>query len=275
MKPLILVTNDDGIHSPGLHAAIAAVQDLGDILVVAPSVQQSAMSRSLPPLFDGRIHPITLEHNGFKLDAYHLDGSPAQAVLYGFIEIADRPPDLVVSGINYGENLGVNTTISGTIGAALQGSDMGARAIAVSLETKKDYHYNHSPDVDWSCAGHWLRYFALQALKRLSWPRDVAALKIDLPDSVTASTPWRMTSQSLQPYYVSRRAKRDSLEDPGALDYEVHIDYDRLETESDIYAFVVDRVISVTPLSTDLTSRVSLTDFEQSLRDIRTRSEPL
>jgi len=275
MKPLILITNDDGIHSPGLHAAIAAIHDLGDILVIAPSVQQSAMSRSLPPLFDGRIHRITLEQNGLSLDAYHLDGSPAQAVLYGFVEIADRPPDLVVSGINYGENLGINTTISGTIGAALQGGDMGARAIAVSLETKKDYHYNHSQDVNWSCAGHWLRHFALQALGPSSWPRDVIALKIDVPDSVDASTPWRMTSQSLQPYYVSRRAKRDSLEDPGALDYEVSIDYDHLEPDSDIYAFAVDRVVSVTPLSTDLTARVSLTDFEKHLRYDSPRSEPL
>jgi len=275
MKPLILVTNDDGIHSPGLHAAISAVHDLGDILVIAPSVQQSAMSRSLPPLFDGRIHRITLEQDGLSLEAYHLDGSPAQAVLYGFVEIADRPPDLVVSGINYGENLGINTTISGTIGAALQGSDMGARAIAVSLETKKDFHYNHSPDVDWSCAGHWLRHFAIQALNPSSWPKDVMALKIDLPDSVIASTPWRITSQSLQPYYVSRRAQRDSLEVPGALDYEVYIDYDHLEADSDIYAFAVDRVISVTPLSTDLTARVSLAEFEKSLRNISTRSELL
>jgi 5'-nucleotidase len=225
-------------------------------------------------MFDGRIHGITLEQGERSLDAYHLNGSPAQAVLYGFVEIADRPPDLVVSGINYGENLGINTTISGTIGAALQGGDMGARALAVSLETKKDYHYNHSSDVDWSCAGHWLRQFAMRALDGSTWPSDVVALKIDLPDSVTTHTPWRITSQSIQPYYVSRRAQRDSLDVPGALDYEVYIDYDHLETDSDIYAFAVDRVISVTPLSTDLTARVSLTEFERSLRNVSTRSEP-
>ena len=273
MKPLILVTNDDGIHSPGLHAAITAVHGLGDLLIVAPSVQQSAMSRSLPPLFDGRIHRITLKHDGLTLDAYHLDGSPAQAVLYGFVEIADRRPDLVVSGINYGENLGINTTISGTVGAALQGGDMGSRAIAISLETKKDYHYNHSPDVDWTYASHWLRFFAKQALAPAIWPKDVVALKIDLPDSVTASTPWRMTSQSHQSYYASRRTNRQNLEDPGALDYEVYIDYDHLEADSDIYAFAVDRVITVTPLSTDLTSRVSLAGFEETLRSDSTRSE--
>ena len=233
------------------------------------------MARSLPPLFDGRIHRIALKHDGLSLDAYHLDGSPAQAVLYGFVEIADRRPDLVVSGINYGENLGVNTTISGTVGAALQGGDMGARAIAFSLETKKDYHYNHSLDVDWSYASHWLRFFAKQALSHTAWPKDVTALKIDLPDSVTASTSWRMTSQSHQSYYVSRRTNRQNLEDPGALDYEVYIDYDQLEADSDIYAFAVDRVISVTPLSTDLTSRVSLVGFEKTLRSEPTRLELL
>jgi 5'-nucleotidase len=232
------------------------------------------MSRSLPPLFDGRIHRLTLNHNGLTLGAYHLSGSPAQAVLYGVVEIADRLPDLVVSGINYGENLGSNTTISGTVGAALQGGDMGVHSIAISLETKKDYHYNHSPDVDWTHASHWLRIFARQALTAV-WPSDVVTLKIDLPDSVTANTPWRVTRQSRQSYYASRRAKRQKLDDPGALDYEVYIDYDRLEADSDIYAFAVDRVISVTPLSTDLTSRISLTGFEKTLRNDPTRSELL
>ena len=101
------------------------------------------------------------------------------------------------------------------------------------------------------------------------------ALKIDLPDSVSASTPWRVTSQSRQSYYMSRRTNRRKLDDPGALDYEVYIDYDHLEVDSDIYAFAVDRVISVTPLSTDLTSRVSLNGFEEILRNDPTHSELL
>ena len=266
MPPLILVTNDDGIYSPGIHAALAALHGLGELLAVAPSRQQSAMSRSLPPGFDGRFHAIELEYNGSRLKAYHLDGSPAQAVLYGVTEIAPRQPDLIVSGINYGENLGSNTMISGTVGAAIQGGDMGIRSIAISLETKKDYHYNHSGDVDWTHAGYWLRYFAQLALAPHAWPRDIAALKIDLPDTVTEETPWRLTTQSYQSYYISTHAQRQHPDDPIVPDYEVLIDYEQLEPESDIYAFAIDRVISVTPVSSNLTARISFREFDTLLR---------
>ena len=208
MRPLILVTNDDGIHSPGLHAAISALHDLGDLLIIAPTTQQSGMARSLPPTFDGRIQAVTLEHNGMRFPAYHLQGSPAQAVLYGVIEAAARRPDLVVSGVNYGENVGSTTSVSGTVGAALQGGDMGIRSLAISLETAKEYHFNHGHDVDWTAAEHWLRFFAQLTLLPQPWPHDVAALKIDVPRTATAETPWRLTRQSRQPYFVSLRSER-------------------------------------------------------------------
>ncbi|MCO6451275.1 MAG: 5'/3'-nucleotidase SurE [Caldilineales bacterium] len=266
MTPLILVTNDDGIHSPGLAAAVSGLQGLGDLLIVAPSEQQSGMSRSLPAGYDGRIYATQIKVGGVELEAFHLDGSPAQAVLYGVIELAPRKPDLVVSGVNFGENLGSSTGISGTVGAALQGGDMGIRAIAISLETHKDYHYNHGHDVDWRCAAHWLRYFASHALTPNAWPPDVAALKIDLPGNVTATTPWRATTQSRQPYYISHPTRRVSLGQSLRLDYEVGINHETLEPDSDIAAFAIDRVISVTPLSANLTARVALDGFETQLR---------
>lgn len=263
MPPLILVTNDDGIHSPGLHAAISALEHLGELLIVAPSQQQSGMSRSLPGLFDGRIEAIELQHEERRYPAYHLDGSPAQSVLYGVVQLASRRPDLVVSGINYGENLGSNTMISGTVGAALQGGDMGIRSLAFSLETHKDYHYNHGFDVDWSGAAYWLGYFARLALEDRVWPEDVSVLKIDLPEHASATTPWTVTRQSRQSYYISR--KDPALPD-ARLDYEIYIDRERLEPDSDIHAFAIDRVISVTPLSVDLTARTRLSRFEAHLR---------
>lgn len=271
-RPLILVTNDDGIRSPGLHAAIAGLHDLGDLLIVAPSEQQSGMARSLPAGFDGTIHEIALHHDGLILPAYHLAGSPAQCTLYGVIELAERTPDLVVSGINYGENLGSNTLISGTVGAALQGGDMGIRSLAISLETDKDYHYNHGGDVDWSSASEWLGYFARSALAPQAWPSDVAALKIDLPDTSTAETPWRITRQSSQSYFVSRRAKQRRANGIHFLDYEVFIDRERLEPDSDIHAFAVDRVISVTPLSVNLSARVPLPQIDTLLRGATPRN---
>ena len=269
-KPLILVTNDDGIHSPGLHAAISALTGLGELLIIAPTEQQTGMSRSLPATFDGRIHPIKLEHDGRIFHAYHLGGSPAQCVLYGVLDCAKRTPDLVVSGINYGENLGNSTLVSGTVGAALQGGDMGIPSLAISLETKKEYHYNHGQDVDWSAAQHWLHFFAQRALvSSPSWPQDVAVLKIDIPATATPNTPWRLTRQSRHPYYISLPTNRRHPHDPEIMDYVVQVDSTQLEPDSDIYAFAVDRIISVTPLSVNLTARISFPDFEARLRKLQ------
>ncbi|NUQ39036.1 MAG: 5'/3'-nucleotidase SurE [Caldilineales bacterium] len=261
--PLILVTNDDGIHSPGLHAALSALSGLGELLIVAPSEQQSGMGRSLPSQFDGRIHAIELEHNGQTFPAYHLAGSPAQTVLYGVLQVAPRRPQLVVSGINYGENLGSNVLISGTVGAALQGGDMGIPSLALSLETRHDYHYNHGSDVDWSAAMIWLRRFAGQALHGAPWPPNVAALKIDIPKDATPATPWRLTRQSRQSYYITRPVTTPNAR----LGYEIAIDRAALEPDSDIYAFSVARVISVTPLGLDLTPTISFPHFAAALHD--------
>ena len=264
--PLILVTNDDGINSPGLHAAIDVLADLGDLLIIAPSQQQTGMGRSMPPGFDGRIHPIELQHRGKRYHAYHMNGSPAQCVLYAVIDCAKRKPDLVVSGINYGENLGDSTLISGTVGAALQGGAMGIPSLAVSLETKKEYHYNHGTDVDWSAASYYLHHFAEITLEHPAWPDDVAVLKIDVPAVATVETPWRLTRQSRQPYYISLPTRRKAPDDPLVMDYDLRMDADNVEPDSDTYAFVVDHLVSVTPLSVDLTSRISFPDFDRSLR---------
>lgn len=269
-RPLILVTNDDGINSPGLHAAIDVLADLGDLLIIAPSQQQTGMARSMPPNFDGRIHPVTLQHKGNSYQAYHMNGSPAQCVLYAVIDCAVRKPDLVVSGINYGENLGDSTLVSGTVGAALQGGAMGIPSLAVSLETKKEYHYNHGSDVDWSAASHYLHYFAEITLAHPSWPDDVAVLKIDVPAAATAKTPWRLTRQSRSAYYISLPTRRKTPDEPLVMDYDMRMDVDNVEPDSDIYAFVVERLISVTPLSVDLTSRISFSEFDRSLRQVKT-----
>src|SRR5919197_1301994 len=103
-KPLILLTNDDGIASPGLLALIHAVRALGELLVVAPRHQQSATSRSYwqrPGITEIR----TLNLDGQELNAYSVDATPAQTVRHGLLRFAPRKPDLIISGINYGENV--------------------------------------------------------------------------------------------------------------------------------------------------------------------------
>jgi 5'-nucleotidase len=264
-RPLILVTNDDGIHSPGLHAAIQALDDLGDLLIIAPTQQQSGMARSLPMNFDGRIQPIQMTHQGRKYPAYHIQGSPAQCVLYGTLDCARRRPNLVVSGINYGENLGNSTQVSGTVGAALQGGDMGIPSLAISLETKKEYHYDHGQDVDWSAASYWLHFFAQRALATQPWPQDLAVLKIDIPATATPETAWRLATQSTLDYYISIPSGRKTPQEPIIIDYEARVDENRLEKNSDVYIFAVERQIPVVPLSVNLTARIAFADFASHL----------
>jgi 5'-nucleotidase len=269
IRPLLLLTNDDGIHSPGLRAAAEALCDLGDLLMVAPAEQQTGMGRAAPSNMGRRITQVQVPVGCLHRPAYALDGSPAQAVMYGILVLAPnlcgRRPDLVVAGINYGENLGSVVTASGTLGAALQAAEVGIPALAVSLETDKAYHYNHGHDVDWRAAAHFARKFA-ETLLQVQPPFDVDVLKIDVPDGATPATPWRLTRQSRQPYYETLPPPQPVLEgDVPMLDYRVAVDWATLERDSDIWAFARDRVVSVTPLSHDLTARTDLAALGKTL----------
>ena len=198
---------------------------------------------------------------------YGLPSSPALAVLYGTLALAPRRPDLVISGINYGENLGTSVTASGTLGAALQAAELGVKALAVSLETDQAYHFHHGEDVEWHAAAHFTRLLAQAMLNSRrapvsQLPADVDVIKVDVPAEATAETPWRVTRQSRQPYYETLPPAVPPP--PGEmvrLDYRVNIHWETLEPDSDIWALARDRVVAVTPLSHDLTSRVHLDEF--------------
>ncbi len=262
---MILVTCDDGIESPGLRAAVRAVLPLGDVIVSAPCEQQTGAGRSLPTFNDGAIHEIECEVDGRRVPAYAIHGSPAQAVLYALVELVPCKPVLCVSGINFGANVGSGVTASGTVGAALEAADQGVPALAVSLETDKKYHYNHSEEVDFSAATHLTRDFAARMLAR-QMPADVDLLKVEIPCDATPDTPWRVTRLSRQRYFRALPTGRRSLAEKRRLDYEMVIDHVTLEPDSDIQALLVDRVVAVTPLSLDLTSRVALEELEARLR---------
>jgi 5'-nucleotidase len=262
--PLILVTNDDGIASPGLRAAAQAALPLGELLVVASNRQWSGAGRSMPRA-EGRITPFAMEIDGQPIAAYQTDAAPALIVIHALHELAPRPPALLISGINYGENLGSDVTISGTVGAALQAVVCGIPALAASLQTPKETHARPSDGVDFSAAIHFTRTFARKMLQT-SLPFDVDALKLDVPDDATPHTPWRLTRVSRHPYFVTVPPQRTNLADPLTLDYDTTPHPEHVEPDSDIYALAVDRVVSVAPLSIDLTSRADLDAIENQLR---------
>jgi len=151
---LIVVTNDDGIKSPGLRTAVEAVLPLGEVIVIAPSSQQTSAGRSFRGDDTEYFHEVDLRIGGQTVRGYHCECSPALAVLHAFdVLFAKRKPDLVVSGINYGENLGSNVTISGTVGAAIQAASQGVKGLAVSLQTRIADHCNH-PELQWDAVRH-------------------------------------------------------------------------------------------------------------------------
>lgn len=266
--PLVLVTNDDGIESAGLWAAAEAALPLGDVLVVAPDRQWSGGGRSMPREVTGVIRPASRQIDGRRVPAFAVDASPALAVDHGVIELASRHPSLVISGINFGANLGIEVTISGTVGAALEASAFGIPALAVSLEMSPDYHLTGDAKADYAASKTFIRYFA-ELLLTHRLPRDVDILNLNVPASATARTSWRLTRLSRRRYFLPVPPDRDNGE--GRPGYKLIERFERAEPGSDIRAVLVDRMISITPLSLDLTSRVFIDSRDRQLPE---RSEP-
>jgi 5'-nucleotidase len=265
-KPLILITNDDGIASPGLAAAVAAVRDLGEVLVVAPKDQQTGASRNFLRR-PGRHYEHVLHIDGVPVPAIAVEASPAQVVRAALLLVASRPPDLLIAGINYGENVGVGITISGTIGACIEGATFGVPALAVSLETEIQHHLSHDDDVDFTVASHVTRRVARLMLQR-PLPGGVDILKVDVPQGATVETPWRITRVSRQRYFESIVVEDPERGGRRFAGYTRRIDPETLEPDSDVYALAVDRVVSISPLTIDLTAHVSparVADYLQPL----------
>lgn len=130
----ILVTNDDGIHAPGIKALWQALKDLGNIVVVAPDRERSAMSHCITVH-----HPLRVEEMNFEgvSRAWAVDGTPADCVKLGIQALLKKKPDLVVAGINRGANLGTDVLYSGTVSAAIEGIINGCPAVAFSLAGDK------------------------------------------------------------------------------------------------------------------------------------------
>ncbi len=268
-KPTILFTNDDGVASPGLWAAVAAFKDVGKLLVVAPREQQSGMGRSMPHYSEGRIFPYTVPIDDANCRAYAVDGTPAQAVQHGVLELATEKPALVVAGINYGENTGSGVTISGTVGAALEGACLDIPSIAVSQQTTTDLHLSHSKAVDFAPAAKFTQQIGSWLIAHSALPDDVDVLKIDVPWGATEATEWRLTRLSRRRVYWPTRPERVALHDTGKLGYQYNSDPTAAEPDSDVYALLNDKVISVTPISLDMTSRTDMFRLGQIMRGER------
>lgn len=135
----ILLTNDDGIYSPGILALKQAMTTFGSVTVVAPDVQKSGVGHAITFSHPLRIRDVYLNS---EFIGYGIDGSPADCVKLGVREIMKEKPELLVSGINIGANVGINVLYSGTVAAAIEGAILGIPSVAISLEVSES-----SPDI--------------------------------------------------------------------------------------------------------------------------------
>lgn len=140
----ILLTNDDGIYAPGLMALERRLQSLGEVTVVAPATEQSGVGHSITFL-----SPLTVKEifDGERRRGWAVEGSPADSVKLGVMEICPRRPDLVVSGINGGLNAGINVLYSGTVAAAIEAAFFEITSVAVSLEFNERAQYDKAAEL--------------------------------------------------------------------------------------------------------------------------------
>jgi 5'-nucleotidase len=263
-EPLILVTNDDGVDSPGLWAAVEAVAPFGEVLVVAPDRQWSAAGRSMPRSVTGEWTEKQREiYGGQSVHVYSVDATPALCVVHAMMEFIPRQPALLVAGINFGENVSTEITISGTVGAALEAAAFRIPALAVSLEMTVAEHLTGGEAKDYTAAQHFTALFARRMLDR-ALPYDVSVVNVNVPDTATPETLWRLTRLSRQRYFLPLSPDRKNGN--GRPTYTVLADPRLVEPDSDVWALRVARVVSVTPLSLDMTARADFGAIEEQLR---------
>lgn len=244
----ILLTNDDGIHAPGLKVLEAIAAKLSDdITVVAPSEEQSGAGHSLT-----LTRPVRLQQMGER--RFAVTGTPTDSVMMALNEVMkDGPPDMILSGVNRGANLGEDVTYSGTVSAAMEGALAGVRSIALSQVYRKEGMGDYAP---WEVAERW-GDDAIRPLLDAPWtPRTL--VNINFPaTSADAVKGIKVVSQGLRDYGRSKVVKRT---DPRGFDYYwfalehiVHTPAHSTDLEAN-----EDGYVTVTPLHLDMTHAASL-----------------
>jgi 5'-nucleotidase len=183
-------------------------------------------------------------------------------VLHAILEIMPGKPDLLVSGINYGENVSTGITGSGTVGAAMEAASLGIPSIAISVETRKDQHLSYSTEVDFSASAHFAWFFGRLLLDR-RLPEGVDLLKVDVPSDATPATRWEWTRLSTRRYYQPTKPERTAWDVPGLVGYDMVYDPETEPEGTDVHTLLKKRLVSVTPLTLDLTARVDFQDLKR------------
>ena len=169
MKPLILITNDDGYAARGLKVLTEVAREFGDVVVMAPEQNASAKGLSLTTKVPVRVREIQQEED---LSVYACDGTPVDCLKLAYEHFCPRHPNLVLSGINHGSNSSINVLYSGTMGAVIEATVLGVNAIGFSL-------LNHSPEADFEPSRPIVRHIVSHVLEH-GLPTDTA-LNVNIP----------------------------------------------------------------------------------------------
>ncbi|OFW03540.1 MAG: 5'/3'-nucleotidase SurE [Acidobacteria bacterium RIFCSPLOWO2_02_FULL_67_36] len=246
----ILVTNDDGVRSEGIHVLAAALARLGEVTIVAPHMEASAIGHALTLR-----RPLRMEHLNDRV--YEVDGTPTDCVNIAVTQLYPRMPDLVVSGINKGYNLGDDVTYSGTVAGAMEGALLGIPSLAVSVSRSRG-PYDFGPAAAAAAA-------LADVVLEKGLPSRVF-LNINVPPGRPRGL--RVTVQAKRNHVtvVSQR------EDPrNRAYYWIEEGQDAWEPhdQSD-YQAVKDGCVSVTPMHPDLTAHAALAAAEE-LKELTAR----
>ena len=247
LVPHILVTNDDGVTSPGLHALLGAMRQFGQVSLVAPDVGRSAVGHAIT-----RDAPLRVTE--FALDGrpvgFAVSGTPADCVQLAVKVLLARPPDLVVSGINLGPNTAKNVIYSGTVSAATEARILGIPAIAISIGA-----FN---DPLWDTAAAYAEHFARLVLRRGLPPK--VTLNVNVPNLPLGDVKGiRVTRQGNSGYDERFELRSDAAPDP---DYWAEGTYRMSDVDEDTDALALDHgFVSVTPITFDLTAYSMLDDL--------------
>jgi len=249
-KPLILVTNDDGITAPGIRTLIELMQAIGDVVVVAPDSPQSGMGHAIT--LDSTLYSKKmLDTDNSGTVAYSCSGTPADCVKLALQELLDRKPDICVSGINHGSNASINVIYSGTMSAAIEAGIEGIPAIGFSL---CDYNW----DADFSQAGTFIQTIVHQALEN-GMPKGVV-LNVNIPS---------IAKNELKGLKICRQAKAnwkekfDKRTSPMGRDYYwLTGEFELLDAGEDTDIFALSKgYISVVPTQFDLTAHYAIQEL--------------
>src|SRR5512137_2613397 len=242
----ILVTNDDGVRSEGLTELAAALEPLGEVIVVAPAKEASAVGHALTLHY-----PLRLEQ--LEPRVYAVDGTPTDCVNLPVAVVFKGLPDLVVSGINKGYNLGDDVTYSGTVSGALEGALLGVASIAVSLKRSRE-----APD--FSEAARAAARIAERVLAEGLPPRTF--LNVNVPKRVTHG--FKVTLQAKRTHVTSISERLDPKRRPYYWIDEAQDEWEADERSD--YRAVRAGYISVTPLQPDLTAHRAIRSVERLLK---------